>query len=309
MKSIFQTEQAAAVLSSWFDRFRAKLTVPTESCSVKTRFGDTHVLIGGPPDAPPVVALHGALASSAHLLVELAPLLERFRVYAVDIMGQSVKSADARPSVSNNEYGEWLVDVLDALALSRASVIGVSWGGFVAIRLAVTAPQRIARLALILPAGLVTGPAWKGLTKIAIPMLLYRKFPSERRLAKFMSHLLTTQGDDWTPYLGDAFRSFRMDMRIPALAKPAELASFTAPTFVFGADLDLSFPGPALLARARELFPSLAGTELLEDCRHCPPTTDAFRRRLTDKISEFLLPTSSAQDRRATRPPSSLVPS
>src|SRR6185369_12804164 len=104
-------------LLSWFDRFRGRLKVPTEERRVRTRVGETHVLVGGPEGAPPLVLLHGALASSAHVLGELSPLLERFRVYAVDIVGQSVKSADARPSVSNAEYGEWLSDVFDGLAL------------------------------------------------------------------------------------------------------------------------------------------------------------------------------------------------
>jgi pimeloyl-ACP methyl ester carboxylesterase len=287
MKSMFRSPEAAASIAAWFDRFRAKLTVPTESRTVATRFGDTHVLVGGPVDAPPVVILHGALASSAHLLVELAPLLERFRVYAVDVIGQSVKSADARIAVDNDDYGRWLEEVMDGLALPRARVLGVSWGGFVATRLAVVAPQRIEQLVLLVPAGMVSGSAWKGLTKIGIPLMLYRMFPSEKRLQAFVKNLVTTEGDDWTPYLGDAFRSYRMDMRIPALAKVDELARLTAPVLVLAADQDISFPGSVLIDRARELFPTLASAELLEGCRHSPPTTDAFRRELSGKLAAF----------------------
>ncbi|MFP2926569.1 alpha/beta fold hydrolase [Pyxidicoccus sp. 3LG] len=289
MKSAFRGEQAKAVLLQWFDRFREHLTVPTESRMVKTRCGDTHVLIGGPESAPPVVLLHGALASSAHVLRELAPLLERFRVHAVDIVGQSVKSADWRPSVTNNEYGEWLTDVMDGLSLPKAHVVGVSWGGFVAIRLAAFAPERIQRLALLVPAGVVNGSHWDGLTKVGIPMMLYRMSPSEPRLKAFVRHLLTTTDDDWMPYLGDALRSFNMDMRVPALAKPEELQRLKAPTLVMGADADVSFPGQRLLARAPELFPMLADQELIKDCRHCPPTTEAFRRWLANRITGFLL--------------------
>jgi 2-hydroxy-6-oxonona-2,4-dienedioate hydrolase len=289
MKSAFRGEQAKTVLLSWFDRFRARIPAPTESRVVATRFGDTHVLVGGPEHAPPLVLLHGALASSAHVLVELAPLLARFRVHAVDIVGQSVKSADARPSVTNNDYGAWLVDVMDGLALARAHVVGVSWGGFVAIRLAALAPERIERLVLLVPAGMVKGPVWAGLTKIGLPMLRYRMAPSPRRLEACVRHLLTTTDDPWAPYLGDAFLSFQMDMRVPALARPEELTRLRAPTLVLGADGDLSFPGHKLLARAPELFPALAGKELLADCRHCPPTTDAFRAWLSTRITSFLL--------------------
>jgi pimeloyl-ACP methyl ester carboxylesterase len=233
--------------------------------------------------------LHGALASSAHLLRELALLLERFRVYAVDIVGQSVKSADVRPSVSNDDYGAWLTDVLDGLSLERAHVVGVSYGGFVAHRLAAFAPERIERLVLLTPAGVVGGSAWEGLTKLGIPMALYRMSPSEQRLKAFVRHLLTTTDDEWTSYLGDAFISYNLDMRVPPLAKPEEFQRLKAPTLVVGADRDVSFPGQRLLARAPELFPTLTDTVLLKGCLHSPPTTDAFRRWLGERISGFLL--------------------
>ena len=51
MRSVFRDEEAKVVLSRWFDRFRDRLQVPTESRRVKTRFGDTHVLVGGPEQA------------------------------------------------------------------------------------------------------------------------------------------------------------------------------------------------------------------------------------------------------------------
>jgi pimeloyl-ACP methyl ester carboxylesterase len=290
MTSIFQSPQAKAVLSGWYEQFRARLKVPTHSHEVATRFGPAHVLIGGHEQAPSVVVLHGAMASSAHALVELEPLLHHFRVYAVDVVGQSVKSADARPSVSNNEYGQWLVDVLDGLGLERTNVVGISWGGFVALRLAAQAPARIARLALLVPAGVVTGPAWAGFWKVGLPVLKYRWAPTEARRKAFIEHLLTTTDDDWGHYLGDAMRSFTFNMKVPALARPEELAGFTAPVLVFGADGDLSFPGQQLLARARELFQTLQGAELIRNSRHCPPTTDAFRGWLGERLTGFFAP-------------------
>jgi 2-hydroxy-6-oxonona-2,4-dienedioate hydrolase len=287
MKPVFKTEQGIAKLTAWHEKFRARLTVPTESRTVPTRFGDTHVLVGGPAMGPALVVIHGAMASSAHLLVELAPLLERFRIYAVDVIGQSVKTPHQRPSVKNNDYGSWLADVLDGLAVKRAALIAVSWGGFAAIRLAAHAPERIERLALLVPAGIVNGYAWQGITKLAIPMMMNRLFPSEARFEKFASNLLTTLDDDWLPYLRDAFSSFNMDMRVPMLAKPAELANLQAPVFVIAGDQDVSFPGAKLIARAKELFPSFAGAELIENCKHSPPTTDEFRGWLAGKLTSF----------------------
>lgn len=284
---MFKSEEARTRITGWFDRFRARLGVPTESRVVQTKFGPTHVLVGGPESGPPLVLLHGAMASSAHALVELAPLLQTFRVYAVDVVGQSVKSADARPSVSNDEYGRWLIEVFDGLSLKQAHLIGISWGGFVSIRFAALAPERITRLVLLVPAGMVSGNAWAGFTRMGLPLALYLLSPTPERLAKFVKNLLTTLDDDWAPYLGDAFRSYNLNMKVPVLAKPEELKALTAPTLVVAANADVSFPGEKLLARAAQLFPTLAGTELIE-AQHSPPTTDAFRGWLSTRIATFL---------------------
>ena len=289
MRSMFRSEAARAKMAGWYDRFLAHVTVPTEGRVVTTRFGDAHVRVGGPEDGKPLVLLHGAMASSAHALRELEGLMHHFRVYAVDVVGQSVKSADVRPSVKNDDYGLWLSDVMDGLALPRALVLGVSWGGFVCVRLAVVAPERIERLALLVPAGLVSGPAFAGFVKTGWPMTLYMLAPSEQRLQTLVSGLLTTQDEEWVRFLGDSFLAYDVaGMKIPGLARVDELAKFSAPTLVIGADKDLSFPGQKLIDRAKVVFVGLEATELVTDCNHCPPTTDAFRSWVAERITSFM---------------------
>jgi len=80
------------------------------------------------------VCLHGALASSAHVLPELGSLVEHYRVYAVDLLGQSVMSEDVRLELNDDSYGDWLQAVCAGLGLTRINLLGVSWGGFVALR-------------------------------------------------------------------------------------------------------------------------------------------------------------------------------
>lgn len=286
MSLMFRDEEARRTIDAAYERFRARIPGAVGR-SVPTRFGETHVLVAGPSDAPPLVVLHGALASSAHLMGELGPLRDRFRVYGIDVLGQSVKSAEVRPAVDGPAYAEWLVDVLDALGLERPHVYGVSFGGFVARKLAEHAPERVDRLVLLVPAGIVAGSAWKGLVKMGIPMALYRAFPSEARLARFLRPLLTTDDDAWVQYLGEAFLAYKLDFAVPPLARPEALATFTRPTLVVGASDDISFPGAALVARAKELF-AVVETVLLEDCKHSPPTTDAFRSELGLRVARFL---------------------
>ncbi|RDV39404.1 alpha/beta hydrolase [Bradymonadaceae bacterium TMQ3] len=286
MASLFKSEEARARLVAWHTRFRERIGSTTEAQRLKTSFGETHVLIGGPDGAPALVLLHGALASSAHALRELEGLLTHYRVYAIDIIGQSAMSADVRLAVSDDAYGRWLEEVFDRLELEKALVVGVSWGGFVAIRLAAHAPERIAKLALLVPAGMVKSPISSG-WKMGWPMTKFVMAPSEKRLRSFLSRLLTTMDEEWVGYLGEAFTGFNLNMKVPALARVEELQRFNSPVFVLGADGDLSFPGEAVVARASELFQNLQKARVLEGSRHCPPTTEAFRTSLAAELHAF----------------------
>lgn len=285
--SLFTSAEGKAALLEWYEKFAARIEPAPERRVVTTRFGDAHVLVGGPVGAPNVVLLHGALASSAHLLGELQPLLARFRVHAVDVVGQSVKSADQQPSVKNDDYGHWLADVFDGLSLAQAMVLGVSWGGFVSLRFTAVAPERVEKLVLLVPAGAVNGPLWAGFTRVFWPMMRYRKNPTPERLKAATENLLTTLDDDWMPYLGTAMTAFTSKMSVPKLARPDEFARFQKPVLVIGAEGDLSFPGQKVLDRARQLFTGTVETELIKS-KHSPPTTPAFREWMSKRISDFL---------------------
>jgi len=284
---IFVDNAARERIANWFSTFREALPFETESRVVETEEGKAHVLVAGPVDAPPLVVLHGALASSAHLLPELGDLVKRHRIYAVDVIGQSVMSADKRIDVKGDAYGKWLTNVVDALGLESFVLFGVSWGGFVSIRFAAVAPKRVKALILFVPAGVVTGPFWAGLTKVAWPMFTYKFSPSEKRLKKLVEGMFSTPDERWTQYFGDAVRSYRMDMRIPPLTKPEDVAGLEAPVLVFGAADDVSFPGDALTRRAKELFPRVE-IQLLEGCKHSPPTTAEFRAQTAERVTAFL---------------------
>lgn len=284
--TIYTSPEARDRLIEGVARFRARLRHPMEDREVSTSFGATHLLVGGPEDAPPLLVFHGAMASAAHVLGEMQPLVERFRVYAVDILGHSPMSGDARPPLE--DYGRWATEVLDALGLEQVRVLGVSWGGFVAAQLAATSPGRIHRLSLVVPAGIVGGSAWDGIFKLAIPMAMFRTFPSPARLRRFVEPQFTEIDEHWVPWLGEALLGFKMDFRAPPLAGPERFAGLGAPVQVIAADDDVHFPGPPMIARAKEIFPTLADTWLIPDCKHSPPFNDAFRAALCARLEGFL---------------------
>jgi pimeloyl-ACP methyl ester carboxylesterase len=291
--AMFQSAQARHSVQRYHDAFRARIVERggvVEARTITTSHGETHLLVGGPVDAPPLILIHGAMATSAHVLSELVPLLSAFRVYAVDLIGQSPMSCDARLPVNDDTYGRWLVEVMDQLGLMRAHVVGVSFGGFVAQRLACHAPARIQKLALLVPAGMVSGSTWQGITRMGWPMMRFIRKPTDDNLKRFVANLLSTPDDEvWRESIGASFVAARMDnMRVPALTKPAELATFSAPTLVVAAEHDVSFPGEKVLRRAPELFRGPLETELLTGANHSPPTTDAFRAWMSARLQTFL---------------------
>jgi pimeloyl-ACP methyl ester carboxylesterase len=279
-------------LEAWFDRFRDRIPAPVEGREVPTRYGPSHVLLAGRPDGPPLVCLHAMRTGSAFLLSELIPLLGRFRVIAPDLPGQSVRGLQIRLPLTDDSHARWLLDVLDGLRLGTIDLFGVSWGGFVARQTASVAPDRIRRLALLVPAGIANGSHWKGLTRMVLPLLRYRVRRSERNLRRLLDPLFTTWNDDWAGYTGDAVRDMPFDLRIPPLATDDELRRLTMPVVVLGAAEDISFPGEAVVRRLRSVLPQAEG-EVIPGSKHCPPTTPEFRNWLADRLTTFFGPAAN----------------
>lgn len=268
MGTIFKNDESREKILEWYEVFKNKITQPVESIEINTSFGRTHILAGGAKDGVAVLLLHGAMASSAHVLSELQGLMTKHRVYSIDVIGQSVKSEEKRISVKNNDYGAWLSEIIKKLKIEKANIIGVSWGGFAGIRAAVANPNMINKLVLLVPAGVINGKPLAGITKLAIPMYLYKRKPNSKTLYNFTKNLLTTMDHDWVQYMGEAFLCYNMDMTAPKLVLKKELLDFKSPTFVVAADGDISFPGNNLIAQAKNIFPNIVKTELLQNSKH-----------------------------------------
>ncbi len=288
--AMFVNAAARARIARWYETFRAALPFETETRTVETSAGATHVLVAGPADAPPLVVLHGAMASSAHVVRELGSLVERYRIYALDVIGQSVMSVDRRLDLDAggdadaDGYPRWLKEATTALGLERFALYGVSWGGFVALKAANAFPAAVSSLVLYVPAGIVAGSAWQGFTELGWPMMVYRLSPNAARLERLIDAMFSSYDEAWAKYFGDALLDYRLDMRVPPLFKAV---GYDGPMLVFAGDRDVSFPGNALVERMRVLAPR-AEVELLENCKHCPPFDADFREKVARRVGAFL---------------------
>ncbi len=105
----------------------------------------------GDRSAPPIVCLHGVNAHGRRYR-KLAEerLADRFRVLAPDLRGHGFSGWEPPWTIATHVHD--ILETLDALALSRATWLGHSFGGRLVLEIAALAPERIERAILLDPA-------------------------------------------------------------------------------------------------------------------------------------------------------------
>jgi pimeloyl-ACP methyl ester carboxylesterase len=101
---------------------------------------------------PLLVLLHGITSTSATWDRVLPALARRYTVLAPDLPGHG-RSDKAGGDYSIGAHANTVRDLLDALGYRRATVIGHSLGGGVAMQVAYQYPERVERLVLVAPGG------------------------------------------------------------------------------------------------------------------------------------------------------------
>ncbi|MET9375025.1 alpha/beta fold hydrolase [Streptomyces sp. NPDC002992] len=167
-----------------YDAVLARWPAGTTTSERVTAHGTTHLISYGPEDAPPVLLLPGGGATATGWYATAAALGRTHRVHAVDLIGEPGRSVpeDGNPLRTADDLATWLTSLLDALDLRSARLVGHSYGAWIALRYALTAPARVDRLVLLDPTNCFTGFSPRYLLR-ALPMLLR---PTPARNAAFL---------------------------------------------------------------------------------------------------------------------------
>jgi pimeloyl-ACP methyl ester carboxylesterase len=289
-QSAFKTPEGEAAFIAAYEDGMKYWPVPYEERDIPTRFGLTHVVVSGPHDAAPLVLLHGYMGTLLMWVPNIADLSKNHRVYAIDVMGQPGKSIPDTPIRNDADYVARLTATLNGLHLTRIALAGMSFGGWIALNYGAAEPERVRKLVLLSPGGLL--PIRKPFSLRGMLMVF---FPTRFTVNSFMQWIgcSTAPGPaDSRPllnlmYLG--MKHFRIPKETLRIAvnplSDYDLHEMHVPTLLlFGENEVLCDPVEAL-ARARRLIPDFRG-ELIPSSSHAMCVS---QRDIVDaRICEFL---------------------
>ncbi len=153
MGEVFRTAKGKDKIMKLYEEGLKMWPEPNRQIMIPTSYGETFVMASGREGAEAVLLFHGSSTNSAIWMYDAQVLGEKYKVYAVDIIGEPGKSAESRPALECENYSGWIIEVMDGLGLNKAAVVGNSLGGWLSLCIATSFPQRVEQLVLLAPAG------------------------------------------------------------------------------------------------------------------------------------------------------------
>ncbi|MBB6120277.1 alpha/beta fold hydrolase [Nocardiopsis algeriensis] len=278
MNPIYRSEEGERRIRQNYLQALEEWPVPAERVRLPTCQGETFVLVSGPPDAPPVVLLHGSGANAAMWQGDVASWSRHLRVHAVDLVGEPGLSAPSRPPLDSGGLALWLDDVLDGLGLARTAVVGTSLGGWTALHYATRNPDRVTRLALLCPGGVGRQTTGRMLLTALPPRLFGSR--GRRRSVQLVTGLDPRRDRAALDTVALAFAQFRpRTERLPVFSDE-ELGRLDMPVLVVVGGRDVMFDSAETARRMRARVPH-ARVHVLPEAGHA-------LLHQTETVEEFL---------------------
>lgn len=267
--SIYRSKSGREKSINLYDRQMKKLLVSFSDIIVNTSFGKTHIVGIGNRAGKPLLVFHGGNSTTAYNLLMCKFLLSDFHVYAVDTIGHPGKSAEVCLSSYNYEYGKWASEVITALGYDRIRCFGVSFGGGILAKLMCTAPEKVEKAVVVVPAGIANAFPISSV-KMMVPLIKYRVTKKRRYLKETALYMALSEDildSDTMDIVKDSFDNVKTKIGMPANVSSKRLKSYQAPTLVFAAEKDCLFPAAKVLPRAKKII-SNCKTHLLLNSGH-----------------------------------------
>ena len=188
--------------------------------------GGRKIYVAEAGSGPAVMLLHGGPGASgvSNYSRNIDALAQHYRVLVPDMPGYGRSSKGIDKSDPFGCLAGAMRGLLDELSISTAHLIGNSYGGAAALRLALDTPGRVGKLVLMGPGGIGTT---RGLPTAGLNSLLGYyggTGPSREKLAAFIRNYLVYEGDSVPDELIDLRYAASIDPEVvadPPLSRPS----------------------------------------------------------------------------------------
>ncbi|MER7767484.1 alpha/beta fold hydrolase [Kitasatospora sp. NPDC096140] len=264
----FVSEAARAKFLEAYDRAMDLWPSPRQEFDVETAYGSVHVHRHGAATGEPIVLLHGHAGHPSNWYPQVAALGEHHPVYAIDTLDDPGRSVQRAVAAGSQENAAWLGEVLAGLGLERVHLVGVSYGGWLALNQAVHAPERLASVAPLDPGGIEKVPARFYVSMIAGLFGMLAPRPLRPAVGRLLANPALGAPREMIAPLMPGMRSYKPGGR-PA-ARPftdEELASIDLPVLVLVGRRSALLRPRRVVERVTRLIPGVRA-EILDRAGH-----------------------------------------
>ena len=245
---------------------------PLEHHSAVVDRNEIHYRVSGPPDAPPIVHVHGFAVSGRYLLPTAALLADTYRTYIPDLPGFGHSPKPPEP-MGIRDLGAALQGFLDAVGLDSATIVANSLGCTITAELIAIAPQRVERAIMVgIAGGLHNQPLPRAIAQMALDGL--REPP----------RLLPVVAPDYLRF--GPLRALHLFSRMAKYPAYERFLSMTVPTMVVIGSEDPLRPSWKRISAAMPNIPDEVTIVLFEGAAHAINFTHP--RELASAIRQYL---------------------
>jgi pimeloyl-ACP methyl ester carboxylesterase len=189
-----------------------------------------------------------------------------------ELIGQPGKSRAVRRLRNRRDYAHWYADLLDGLGVDRASIVGCSFGGFLALSQAMLTPERVDKVVLISPAGTFVGLSWAFVYAMRVrgPLLrLVRRLSRSKRPPSLADLTRRLPRDRlWGAQIAATMAAApKVSIINAAVFSRSELARVRAPVLLLIGDQETLYRPQPTLDLARTRIPTIE-TALIANADH-----------------------------------------
>ena len=261
--------------------------------SIKTAIGKTHVwsLNADKKNLETLVIFPGARTTALIWDFDkgLDNLNQNLRIFMVETNGLPNLSDGDTPDIKTLDYGHWANDVLENLGIEKAFIAGSSFGGLIAMKLAITNPEKIKAVFLLNPGCLQP-------FSLTLANLYYNLLPiistNGKNVLKFLDKAVFSK-----PYhrLSPFSEKMLVDYEVFAIGrykdntqKPyymdTELAKVKTDIYLLLGDKDLLFPFEKSMANAKKHISTLKDIKVFNNVGHGIETYEKAMNYIGEKI-------------------------